>query len=118
MPIPEMSMRRAGCRDIHRQFEGKGRLRIFQLWHGVIVQVQHVSSHEAGCRTLQTKQESFRPVVMAARMMMAAGGEPQQREKYAGEHLKIMRERDYDNMKKSIVLKFDVVSTLIDIFIL
>jgi hypothetical protein len=54
------------------------------------------------------KQDSrvFAPVVLAARMMMEAKGEPGRREKYAGEILKIMRERDYDNDKKNIVLRF------------
>jgi hypothetical protein len=39
-------------------------------------------------------------------MMMEARGDPRNREKYARELLKIMRERDYNNHKKRIVLRF------------
>ena len=56
--------------------------------------------------TLKPDKRALAPVVLAARMMMAAGGEARQREKYAKELLKIMRELDYDNAKKSMVLRF------------
>jgi hypothetical protein len=55
---------------------------------------------------LKQDERLFAPVVLAARMMMAAKGQPQSREKYARELLKIMRERDYDNRKKMVVLRF------------
>ena len=64
----------------------------------------HVMSQDI--KRLRQDGRVFAPVVLAARMMMAAEGKPQQREKYAQGLLKIMRERDYDNAKKRIVLRF------------
>ncbi|MDR0653359.1 MAG: hypothetical protein LBG12_08640 [Synergistaceae bacterium] len=55
---------------------------------------------------LKRDERVFAPVVLAARMMMEAKGESRQREEYAKELLKIMRERDYDNAKKRIVMRF------------
>jgi hypothetical protein len=56
--------------------------------------------------SLRQDERVFAPVVLAARMMMEAKGEPNRREIYARELLKIMRERDYDNKKKRMVLRF------------
>jgi hypothetical protein len=64
----------------------------------------HVMSQDI--ELLKRDERVFAPVVLAAHMMMAARGEARQREKYAQELLKIMRERDYDNAKKSMVLRF------------
>ena len=55
---------------------------------------------------MKRDERVFAPVVLAARMMMEAKGESRQREEYAKELLKIMRERDYDNAKKRIVMRF------------
>jgi len=64
----------------------------------------HVMSQDI--ERLKLDERAFTPVVLAARMMMAAKGEPQHREKYARELLKIMREREYDNKKKRNILRF------------
>ena len=64
----------------------------------------HVMSQDI--ERLKQDERSFAPVVLAARMMAAAGGKPQLRENYGRELLKIMRKRDYDNAKKRIVLRF------------
>ena len=48
----------------------------------------------------------FAPVVLAARMMMAAKGKPAPREKYALELLKILSERDYDSKRIRFIMKF------------
>jgi hypothetical protein len=64
----------------------------------------HVMSQDI--ERLKEDERAFAPVVLAARMMMAAGGKPRRREKYALELLKIMRERGYDNAKKSNILRF------------
>jgi hypothetical protein len=64
----------------------------------------HVMKQDA--ERLKQDERVFAPVVLAARMMMEAKGDPLRRENYARELLKIMRERDYDNAKKSVVLRF------------
>jgi hypothetical protein len=76
--------------------------------YGVNLSFSYNSFHVMSQDIERLKQDgrAFAPVVLAARMMMAAKGEPQYREKYAGELLKIMRERDYDNAKKIAVLRF------------
>ena len=51
-------------------------------------------------------KRAFAPVVLAARMMIAAKGKPATREKYALELLKILRERDYDNKRIRFIMKF------------
>jgi predicted transposase/invertase (TIGR01784 family) len=55
---------------------------------------------------LRRDERVFAPVVLAARMMIAAKGKPASREKYAMELLKILRERDYDKKRIRFIMKF------------
>jgi hypothetical protein len=64
----------------------------------------HVLSQDI--ETLKRDERAFAPVVLAARMMVAAKGKPASREKYALELLKILRERDYDNERIKFIMKF------------
>jgi hypothetical protein len=77
-------------------------------YYGVNLSFGYNTYHVMSQNIERLKQDGrvFAPVVLAARMMMEAKGEPQSREKYARELLKIMRERDYDNAKKRNVLSF------------
>ncbi|GHS98060.1 hypothetical protein AGMMS50276_19170 [Synergistales bacterium] len=64
----------------------------------------HVRSQDIDC--LKKDERVFAPVVLAAYMMLSAKGDPQRRENYAKELLKIMRERGYDNKKTRAILLF------------
>jgi hypothetical protein len=55
---------------------------------------------------LRGDNRAFAAVVLAARLMLEAGESPLNREKYARELLKIMRERDYDDIRKRFILDF------------
>jgi hypothetical protein len=59
-----------------------------------------------GIEELRRDGRAFAPVVLAARMMMAAKGKAPNREKYARELLKILRERDYDMRRRRFIMKF------------
>jgi hypothetical protein len=64
----------------------------------------HVPSRDI--EELRRDERAFAPVVLAARMMIAAGGKVPNREKYARELLKILRERDYDKKRRRFIMKF------------
>jgi hypothetical protein len=64
----------------------------------------HVLSQDI--EALKRDGRVFAPVVLAARMMIAANGKPASRGKYALELLKILRERDYDNKRIRFIMKF------------
>jgi hypothetical protein len=64
----------------------------------------HVQSQDI--EALRRDERAFAPVVLAARMMIAAKGNPAIREKYALELLKILRGRDYDNKRIRFIMKF------------
>jgi hypothetical protein len=64
----------------------------------------HILSHDI--ESLRRDERTFAPVILAARMMLAAKGEPRKRENYALELLKILRERGYDNQRKKIIIDF------------
>jgi hypothetical protein len=91
-------------------FTGNARNRDKYEYHcyGVNLGFGFNTYHVMSQNTERLKQDGrvFATVVLAARMMMEAGSDPQSREKYARELLKIMRERDYDNAKKRNVLNF------------
>jgi hypothetical protein len=64
----------------------------------------HVLSR--GIEELRQDERAFAPVVLAARMMIAAKGKAPNREKYVRELLKILRERDYDMKRRRFIMKF------------
>ena len=77
-------------------------------YYGVNLSFGYNTYHvmKQGIESLKQDKRAFTPVVLAARMMMEAKGEPKRRANYARELLKIMRERDYDNKKKWAILFF------------
>jgi hypothetical protein len=64
----------------------------------------HILSHDI--ESLRRDERTFAPVVLAARMMLAAKGDPRRRENYALELLNILRERGYDNKLKRMIIDF------------
>jgi hypothetical protein len=64
----------------------------------------HILSHDI--ESLRRDERKFAPVILAARMMLAAKGEPRKRENYGLELLKILRERDYDKKRKRLIIDF------------
>jgi hypothetical protein len=64
----------------------------------------HVMSHDI--EELRRDGRAFAPVVLAARMMVAAKGKATNREKYVRELLKILLERDYDIRRRRFIMKF------------
>lgn len=61
---------------------------------------------KADMDVLRRDKRVFAVVVLAASLMLKAGGDPVGREKYARELLRLMRERDYTVAKKKMILKF------------
>lgn len=55
---------------------------------------------------LKADERAFAVVVLAAKRMLDAGGDPRKREKYARELISLMRKRDYDREKKRNILTF------------
>lgn len=64
------------------------------------------SVSKADVDALRRDERVFAVVVLAASLMLKAGGNPASREKYARELLRLMRERDYTIAKKKMILKF------------
>jgi hypothetical protein len=64
----------------------------------------HVPSQDI--EALKRDGRAFAPVVLAARMMIAAKGGSSIREKYAVELLKILRRRDYDSKRIKFIMRF------------
>jgi hypothetical protein len=64
----------------------------------------HVLSQDIS--ELKNDERVFATVVLAARMVIAAKGNPVNREKYVRELLKIMHERDYDIKRRKRIMKF------------
>lgn len=60
----------------------------------------------ADIEALRRDERVFAVVVLAAALMLKAGGNPAGREKYARELLHLMRERDYTVAKKKLILRF------------
>ncbi len=64
----------------------------------------HVPSQDLD--ELRRDERLFAPVVLAARMVIAAQGNPANREKYVRELLKLLRERDYDKERRVSIMRF------------
>ncbi|MDR1967000.1 MAG: hypothetical protein LBQ36_09840 [Synergistaceae bacterium] len=64
----------------------------------------HILSHDI--EELRRDGRAFAPVVLGARMMIAAKGKAPNREKYVRELLNILRERDYDMKRRRFIMKF------------
>lgn len=61
---------------------------------------------DADVEALKTNELVFAIVVLAAKRMIDAGGDPRKREEYARELIALMRKRDYGREKKRNVLAF------------
>jgi hypothetical protein len=61
---------------------------------------------EANIEALRRDERPFAAVVLAAALMLEAGGDHNDREKYARELLGLMMERNYDKRKKKAILDF------------
>ena len=61
---------------------------------------------KADIEVLRRDERVFAVVVLAAALMLRAGGDPANREKYARGLLHLLRERDYTVTKKKMILKF------------
>jgi hypothetical protein len=61
---------------------------------------------EANIDALRRDERPFAVVILAAALMLEAGGDPSDREKYARELLELMIERNYDKSKKKTILNF------------
>lgn len=61
---------------------------------------------KADVEALRHDDRVFAVVVLAAALMLKAGGDPSNREKYARELLRLMRERDYTVSRKKLLLTF------------
>jgi hypothetical protein len=61
---------------------------------------------EADIGVLRKDKRPFAVVVLAAALMLEAGGNPNDREKYARELLNLMTERNYDKRRKKALFEF------------
>jgi hypothetical protein len=61
---------------------------------------------DANEEALRRDERPFAAVVLAAVLMIRAGGDPSNRERYARELLGLMKERNYDKHTKLAILDF------------
>jgi hypothetical protein len=91
-------------------FTGRAKDRNEYLYHcyGVVLSFKYNTYHvlSQDIETLRRDERMFAPVVLAARMMIAAKGKPAPRQKYALELLKILRERGNDNKRIRFIMNF------------